>query len=356
MVLLGVDDGSVMSLSSSSCNDTEFASLSYNGTVVLWDTRLKTAMHTRIPNYDIGNNLDAGELLFLPEFDMAITLCGKLIQFFDIRRGTSSIESCRHSCEVVRFLAGDHPWSRMWTLIVDEKGHIFPLNQMNMCKSSMLQEFVFGKLVDVPENGFGSLSNYSSGLGFVTEGSAKKDYGKRSLFSLGMDGRGCLLRGPEPTQWRDFTLGNLELDKGSTMFNPPLANCCGFSENCQVAVGLADGTYIICEVTTQGEVEELMTAPGHATNGLCHVDFLPTGSLLTVSLCGQITVWDVPNFLLGDGDAEIDGELPMVQCALDHHVCTGMKRSVINCASMLGQEILLTGDANGNVVSNDLKN
>ncbi|CCW60275.1 unnamed protein product [Phytomonas sp. EM1] len=353
MVLLGQQQGSVMSLTSSFADDMNFASLGSDGSVTLWDTRLKKAMHMCIPN-PVGD-VDAGEVLLVPDRHLAITLCGNLIQFFDIRTEIGVVASDSHSCEVVRFLGGAHPPGRSSTLIVDEEGFIMPLDLIAMRKSHLLGEFVFGRPIELIDGGFGSLSNYSSGLGLVMEGTEGKGLARRALFSLGMDGRGCLLSGPAPTERRDFTLGYLGIAEVSTLFNPPLANCCGFGGDGRVAIGRADGTYIVCEVTEGEGVEELMTAPGHAVNGLCHVDFLSNGSLLTVSLCGQITVWDVPSFLLGDDNAETDGELPKVQCALDHRECAESPTSVINCASALGSVTLLTGDADGRVVSSNLE-
>lgn len=45
-----------------------------------------------------------------------------------------------------------------------------------------------------------------------------------------------------------------------------------------------------------------MSAPGHACNGLVYTSWVRSGVLLTTSICGDISVWDVKHFLEDEQD------------------------------------------------------
>lgn len=346
MEVLGRCAFDIVSLSSSAVSSTSFTSLGGNGTVSLWDTRLKRKNFISIENPNKRAASEATEVLYAANENKVITLCGSTIQLFDVRHTLGMLTEVVRTKEVVQFLSGFHPPGARTTLVVDEDGVITALDVTNIQMGCKVEQHILGQELTVPEGGFGALSNYSCGLGVVRCGSSPN--ASKALFSIGMDGLGQLFT--NTTDPEAFALTDDMNLTGPQVVNPPLPNCCAFRDSNRMAVGRCDGTYTIAEVdgTT---VCEVLRAPGHATNCLSFVDFAEDMSLLTLSQCGQICLWDVDAFLQDEG---ADDDLPQLRNALDHRECTASTTGLVNCAVRLASGSYAIGDTEGYVTMSNV--
>lgn len=368
MELLGkrTGGGDVAALSPSGASDTAFASLSSDGTVSVWDTRLSKRNYLNIPTArSRGDTCEGTEVLFAADRNLVVALCDRHVRFVDVRSSLAVLGEYTHTSEVVRFVAGAHPHGRCTTLMIDENGTVVPLDLQTMQPTAVVEEWVFGGQAEAPPAdhalgrstpGFGQLSNYCCGLGLVdtaaraaadeeADGSAGPS---RALVAVGMDGNSEFH--PSPAVALPFTVAFDSLAAGTApqMVNPPLPVCAAFHKD-RVAVGKADGTYEVLAVADGAMgLEELMAAPGHASNGLCYLQWAAQGrQLLTASLCGQVTVWAVAAFMEADEDCYDD--LPAIVAALDHRECVGSRTAVLNGGSQLARDKYLLCDSEGNV-------
>ncbi|EPY37967.1 hypothetical protein AGDE_05649 [Angomonas deanei] len=334
----------VMSLSGSRVEETLFASLPESGMMSLWDTRTSGAVFTATAQ---AFSTDCGsEILLVDHHQRVVTLCGNRAQFIDIRQSNKILSEYIHSSELVCFNSAPVLESDGHILAVDEDGRILSLSLSTGEPTGEVDGSVFGQPVSVGTTGFGQLDNYCCGLGPVSS-----PQGVRLLLALGMSGTGVVYSSP-------FEATTLQLEEDNTnssnmVVNPPLPTCCAFEEG-KVAVGKANGMYDILFCEEDGTMETVMSAPGDAANGIVYVDWSPVG-LLTVSLCGEITAWDVEEFLDEDPLTQDEGRLPRVSGALSHRGTTGSGRAVVNCASRLGPSaVYVLADTEGNIATFNL--
>ncbi|ESL06312.1 hypothetical protein TRSC58_06016 [Trypanosoma rangeli SC58] len=344
MEVLGRSGRSIMSLAASSSVPTGFASLEDTGAVTLWDTRLKRKDYACVGRGAIEGSRDATELLLASDRHMAVVLAENLILAYDLRQ-QALLHVFRHDAETVMFLSGAHPRGAPTTLIADEYGAIIPVDLIQFAPTTCVSERYFGAEKELSQPCFGSLSNYCCGLGVL-----QVDDGK-AVCSMGMDGNGELYTDPlEPSV--KFSLMYDLVPTGGQVVNPPFPTTCHFFREYMV-VGRANGMYSIATLDTDDNaVVEVFAAPAHAFNGLSVVLWTNDGHLVTCSICGEVSMWDVMPLLLQDlpADEAEEGELPPLEKACSVRETT-RQQSVVNCGVILDSGAFLFGDTMGFVTS-----
>ncbi|GET91726.1 hypothetical protein, conserved [Leishmania tarentolae] len=349
MEFLGRESAGVVSIACSSASTTSFATLSSHGALTLWDVRIPRRNYMTLRNPNKVAAPEASELRYLHDRHTAIALCGKTVQLFDTRRCISCVSELTNDKECVAFLRDEPPAGCATTLIVDDDGGIFAYNTADGSRPAYMETYIFGQpeRSAVPTGSrFGRLTNYCSGLHCVDLPPDEGDIATRLLFVVGMDGEGALYSGPDDTDATRvaFSITHESPTRSNAqMINPPLVNCtavCG----AQVAVGRADGMYSVYEVQRTG-LDEAMSSPGHAINGLCYVDWVSPEVLLTASLCGEVTGWAVGAFMADSGgEAEEEAEGPEVVEALAYREVPGCELATVNCADRLSGMQYIFGD------------
>lgn len=376
MELLGRESADVVSVSCSPASSTTFATLSGKGSLTMWDTRLKRRNYLSIANPNTATGAEATELRYYQDRHVAVALCGNTVQLYDTRKTLSVVAEYAHPTECVGFLKTALPSEAETLLLIDEDGGMFPLSLMDGTRRDVLEAYVLGRPYSLPgleEGGWGELDNYCSGLHCVDitereERDTTTSHSSRVLFAVGMDGNGALYGGAEEEgKSDDATITSSSNSCGAAirrtpfcimeapqerqtaqMVNPPLVNCTAVCGSL-VAAGRADGTYSIYSVSSDGP-EALLEAPGHAVNGLCLVDWLTSNVLLTTSLCGEVTGWNVGALLAAEVDEEEEeGELPDVVTAFAHREVAGCQLATVNCGDRLGDSSYVFGDTMGGV-------
>lgn len=365
MELVGREAADVVSVSCSPSSRTSFATLSGRGTLTLWDVRLKRKNYLSFRNPNTSAGAEASELRYFPDRHAAVALCGNTVQLFDTRKSLSLVSDYVHTKECVAFLKTppQPPSGAETTLLVDEDGGIFPYRLADGVRRAVVEAYVLGQPRTLPagQSTFGYLDNYCSGLHCVDVSSGAADAQTSSvLFAVGMDGNGALYHSADATSTGDnswdvqrtpfciMEAPQWQRRQKAQMVNPPLVNCtavCGT----RLAVGRADGTYIIYSVEREGP-EKLLEAPGHAVNGLCYVDWFSSHVLITTSLCGEVTGWNVGAFLATEAEEEEEeGDLPEVVTAFAHREVAGNRPAMVNCGDRLGEDGYVFGDHMGGV-------
>lgn len=369
MDILGKTPEDIVSLCSgdhgASSSTTTFASLGGGGTIKLWDTRLQRRDYATIPNPNKNAAVEASELKYIPDRRCAIALCGSTIQVYDLRRTFTLVAEYQHDTEWAALLKAPLPQSASTTLVIDEEGVIVSFDFNCGTIAHFVDPFVFGEKKKLEgKQGFGSLSNYCCGLQLIETagsamngvggGAAEADSSPHLLLALGMDGEGVLYSGVgEEKNTHRFSIpcispGN---ETAPQLINPPLLNCVAVLHQ-KVAVGRADGMYSIFSVEENHTLVEEMGAPGHAHNGLCYVDWMTRDSLLTISLCGEVTGWNVGDFMAAEVTSEEEEpDLPEVLLAWAHREATHLPSSIVNCAERLTNDTYLIGDTSGYVTT-----
>jgi hypothetical protein len=365
MELLGREMADVVSVACSSSSPTAFATLSGQGTLTLWDLRLKRKNYLSLPNPNHVAKTEATELRFYHDRHAAIALCGNTVQLYDTRKSLSVLAEYVHPKECVAFLKTPPPATAETTLIVDEDGGMFPFCIRDGTRQRTLEAYILGKPCTLPpgQDVLGDLNNYCSGLHCVDVSSSGNDGAEaaRVLFAVGMDGHGALHRCADlrsstsdggAVQRIPFNIMEAPQERQKEqLVNPPLVN---YTTLCHamLAVGRADGTYTVYNVERDG-LEALLEAPGHAVNGLCYVDWLSPEVLITTSICGEVTGWNVGSFLAAaddDGAEDEEGDLPEVVAAFTHREVPGCQLATLNCGDRLsGGSSYVFGDHLGGV-------
>ncbi|EPY29233.1 hypothetical protein STCU_04658 [Strigomonas culicis] len=335
-----------MSVSGTATSNVAFAALSEKGFISLWDTRLKNKCYTTISSQRLTERRaeeDSSELLYLPEQHRAVRLWGSALHVVDTRKTMDVLSTYHHTAELTSFMA-NFPCSAATTAlpVIDESGAVLSIGLSDGAPCAAMPTELFGVPMAVADarRGFGALSNLCCGFGAVGGP-------QRTVFTLAMDAQGALY-GPDGAA-RPFTLEEEMSATNGMVVNPALPTCCAFQRapSSRVAVGRANGVYDVVDVEADGAVVTQLSAPGHAVNGLCHLSWSPAG-LLTVSLCGELTAWDVEGFLAEDEDEQEAGALPAVKAALSHRGVTGSAHAVMNCGTQLGDTSrYILGDSNG---------
>ncbi|KAH9578775.1 hypothetical protein LSM04_004399 [Trypanosoma melophagium] len=352
MEILGRGGHSIMSIAASATTPSGFASLDSAGSVLLWDTRLKRKDYVRMTNNnnnctDGCNSLkenigEATELMLASDLHIAAVLADDTVTMYDLRQ-QSVLQFYKHSSETVVFLNGTHPVEATSTLIIDENGAIIPFDLKNGVPTKYLSQRYFGVEKNLSKPSFGSLSNYCCAFGFIQQS------GNPFLSVIGMDGNGALYTDPllPPV---NFSIMDDLVSADGQLVNPPLPTTCSFFED-YVAIGRANGMYSIATMDDSGSLTEIFAAPGHASNGLCFVSWTPSGHLITCSLCGEVSAWDVLSLLQDESSEEVEeGDLPPLILAYGVRESTG-KQSVVNCGATLGSGVFVAGDTMGFVTS-----
>ncbi|KAG5470796.1 hypothetical protein LSCM1_02046 [Leishmania martiniquensis] len=354
MEFLGRESAGVISVACSSASTTSFATLSSQGALTLWDVRIPRRSYMTFRNPNSAAALEATELRYLHDRRVAVALCGNTVQLFDTRKCVSCLSEFTSDNECVAFLKDEPPAGSAMTLIVGEDGGIFPYSIVDGSRPPYVEGYIFGRQQPspLPEGGrFGSLSNYCCGLHCVDLTLGEDGAATRLLFAVGMDGGGALYSGADNSDSvrAAFSIADDSLMcDNAQIVNPPLVNCtaiCGV----QVAAGRADGMYSVYDIECSG-LDEAMASPGHATNGLCYVDWVSPYVLLTTSLCGDVTGWAIGAFMAGgNGEEEEEAEGPDVVAALAHREVPGCQRATVNCADRLADMRYIFGDHQGGV-------
>ncbi|KAG5495705.1 hypothetical protein GH5_03370 [Leishmania sp. Ghana 2012 LV757] len=354
MEFLGRESEGVVSVACSSASTTSFATLSSRGDLTLWDVRIPRRKYMTFCNPNSAAAVEASELRFLHDRHAAVALCGNTVQLFDTRKCMSCLSEFTSNRECVAFLKDEPPMGSSTTLIADEDGSMFSYSIVDGSRPPYVEAYIFGRQHHSPlpqGSGFGSLASYCSGLHCIDLAIGEGDAATRLLFAVGMDGEGALYSGADNTESAcvAFSIAHESPMCGHTQIvNPPLVNCtavCG----AQVAVGRANGMYSIYDIERRG-LDEAMASPGHASNGLCYVDWVSPDVLLTTSLCGDITGWDIGAFMAGSGgEEEEEGEGPEVVAALAHREVPGCQQATVNCADRLADMHYIFGDHRGGV-------
>ncbi|EAN87802.1 hypothetical protein C3747_120g136 [Trypanosoma cruzi] len=344
MEVLGRRGRGIMSLAASFSAPTAFASLEDTGAVTLWDTRLKRKDYMCVDDGAIKGNGEATELLLASDRHMAVVLAENIVMAYDLRQQTL-LHSFKHVSEVVAFLSGTHPHGASTTLIADENGAIIPFDLSQFAPTTCVSERYFGVEKTLSKPSFGSLSNYCCGLGLLQ---VKQ---RQGVCALGMDGRGAFYMDPIDPPVEFCLMDDLATARGQFV-NPPLPTTCHFLGE-YIATGRANGIYSIATVDADdNSVVEVFAAPGHASNGLSVVLWTHDGHLMTCSICGEVSMWDVMPLLLQDPpvDETEEGELPSLEKACNVRETTS-HHSVVNCGTILGSGVFLAGDTMGFVTS-----
>ncbi|KEG15575.1 putative ubiquitin-conjugating enzyme [Trypanosoma grayi] len=344
MEVLGRTGCGVMSLAASATAPTAFATVDSTGTVTLWDTRLRRKDYATVAVTAQGDGAEATELLLASDLHLAAVLSDKVVTTYDLRQ-LAKVQCYEHPCEAVTFLSGAHPSGTTSTLFADEDGAVVPFDLKLCAPTNHLSQRYFAVEAELPVPSFGSLPNYCCGLGLLQDG----DDGRR-LCAVGMDGHGALYADPLRPPERFCVMDDL-VSTGGQVVNPPLPTACGFFENL-VAIGRANGMYSIAAVDDADGVFEVLAAPGHASNGLCVVTWTDDHRLVTCSVCGEVSVWDVLPLLQQQPPEEgaEDGDVPPLDVACSVREATG-HQSVVNCGSVLGCGVCVVGDTLGFVTS-----
>lgn len=411
MDLVGCHTSSVLSISPSSIQSTGFALLDAHGDVSLWDTRLRPGhrRYVTIPSHHRAKGCSpaaspaasssvlarqdaadgcATEAMYVPEHNAVVVLRESLIQVFDVRKHLHVMTEYAHSddVEVTGFLQRPYfvPPGARTTLVVDAHGCVMPFDVVSGRPAHTIESYVFGKKMDLGAAcGFGELGTMCSGFGIVQTGGGDgtSHPSEAVLFCIDMDGDGVIYR--SDLRGSAFSLKDSDVagaqwagsSSSGQVFNPPFVNCCCYADACDgvssmsdcnssssiIALGRGDGRYDI--VALDGiHVIPCMTAPGHASNSLTYVDWTQPGKLLTLSLCGELTVWSVDTFLSANADADGDGEgegeesgdLPDVVAA-ESHRDVAPRKGQINCAVRTredgGDGVYFIGDSAGCITS-----
>lgn len=342
MEVLGRIENGIESISSSSVSPTSFVSLCSNGTVSLWDTRLKNPRYATIERPRFNQSGEPAEVLFAEDRWSALVAWGRSL----VREDTRMLRAeafYHHDCEIASFLSGKQPIGEASVLFVDENGSAVPFSIATTSPTLKVPHRIYESCISLEQENdrFGSLTNLCCGV----EQATGPD-GRRLLCILGMDGMGTLT--PSSLFSSKFQL-DLSMQMSGQVVNPPLPTCCRALSG-RVAVGRADGTYSILDIDEDccGLVEELI-APGHESSGLCSVEWVGERGaerLLTVSLSGDITAWDVQGYLQTPADEVMD-DLPPVCSAYAVRESLGVKKSIINCAAAVNEATMLFGDTLG---------
>ncbi|KPI84585.1 hypothetical protein ABL78_6346 [Leptomonas seymouri] len=357
MEFLGREAADVVSVACSSSSRTSFATLTGLGALTLWDVRLKRRNYISIDNPNAAAKAEASELRYFQDRHAAVVLCGNAVQLYDTRKSISTLAEYVHSKECVAFLKTAPPLDAAATLLVDEDGGMFPFSLVDGTKGDVIEAYVLGERWALPagQDVFGHLDNYCSGLHCIDVSSDSGDSTAYShvLFAVGMDGNGALYThgedGDAAVKRSPFCIMEApQMQQKVQMVNPPLVNCTAVCRSV-LAVGRADSTYTVYNVERDGP-EALFEAPGHAVNGLCYVDWLSPDVLITTSLCGEVTGWNVGGFLhAADECEEEEGDLPDVVAALAHREVPGCQLATVNCGDRLGDSSYVFGDHMGGV-------
>ncbi|KPA85039.1 hypothetical protein ABB37_01460 [Leptomonas pyrrhocoris] len=364
MEFVGREAAGVVSVACSSSSHTSFATLSAHGTLTLWDLRLRRRNYLSVDNPNAAARTEASELCYFQDRHAAVALCGNAVQLFDTRKSVSVVAEYVHPKECVAFLKTPPPSDAATTLLVDEDGGMFPFNLADGTRTDVMEAYVLGRPCALPtgEDVLGHLSNYCSGLHCIdvsSGGGGSTEVSSRVLLAVGMDGSGALYAGTEDKDHiPNNTTRTIERVPFSVMeapqkhqtaqvVNPPLVNCTAVCRSA-LAVGRADSTYTVYHVRRDGP-EALFEAPGHAVNGLCYVDWLSPDVLITTSLCGEVTGWNVGGFLAAEDEEEEEGDLPEVVTAFSHREVPGCQLATVNCGDRLGEHSYVFGDHMGGV-------
>lgn len=358
MELLGTREGE--GISGISCSEeslTSFVAVSSCGVISLWDLRLKSKCYASIASSTRGgsvvrsepsnscttNDFEGDEVLLIPGANTALCLGGSTLELFDIRKLSAGAHKYTHYTGLVRFVSGKHPRGSASTLVVDEDGRIIPIDVQRLERASLVPPGIFDSegILDATDH-FGSLSNYCCGLEKV----GLKD-GRRMLLSIGMDGGGAVFQ--SPTESFLFQLSS-SFGSSPQIVNPPLPTCCRCL-NDLLAVGRGNGTYTVARIDPEDDdvVVEEFTARGHASNGLCGVEWLGE-LLLTTSVCGDLSVWDIPQFMsVPEEEWEKEGnDLPNLRSAYSIREFS-QQPVVVNCVEKRQEDSLIIGDMLGNI-------
>ncbi|KAG8342264.1 hypothetical protein ERJ75_001655100 [Trypanosoma vivax] len=349
MEVLGRDRGSVMSVAASGISATSFASINAAGKVTLWDVRLqhKDCMSVTT-DINMLSGAEATDLLLAADMHVAVALAGGAIIAYDLRQqGVLSVYN--HTCDNEAFLAGTHPPAEQTTLIADENGAIMPFDLKQCRPTAHLSDRFFGTSTTISATSFGALSNICCGLGFI-----RPEGEKPLLCAMGMDGSGALYTDPQLTPSGFSLLQESDLVEASgKVLNPPLPISASFLEG-YVAIGRANGMYSIAVPVANSTLFEVLAAPGHACNGLSVLEWTrgDRPRLLTCSVCGVVSLWDVMPLVLEtpEGDEVIDEDLPSLDVAESVRDAVGQQVSV-NCGAVIGDNLLVVGDAMGFITS-----
>ncbi|RNF25691.1 putative ubiquitin-conjugating enzyme [Trypanosoma conorhini] len=344
MEVLGRSGRGIMSLAASSSAPTAFASLEDTGAVTLWDTRLKRKDYVCVGKGAPQERRDATELLLASDRHMAVVLAEDMIMAYDLRQ-QALLHAFRHVAEAVVFINGAHPYGASTTLIADDCGSIIPFDLAQFTPTTHVSERFFGAEKELVPPCFGSLTNYCCGLGVLQVDDIQ------AVCAMGMDGNGELYTDPLEPPVEFCLMDDLAAAEGQVV-NPPLPTTCDFLSG-YVAVGRANGMYSVATVDTDDNVVvEVFAAPGHASNGLSVVLWTNDSHLMTCSICGEVSVWDVMPLLLQDApdDETEEGDLPPLKKACSVRETT-QQRSVVNCGTILGSGAFLAGDTMGFVTS-----
>lgn len=347
MEILGTLDESIVSISPSSLNSNIFVSLSQSGSLALWDTRQSTKYHLMNSG---GCNNDYSEVLCIYERSEVLSVCEDTIELYDIRKVGGCVKKYTHDVEVVQFLSGIHKKDATTTLFVDENGAVVPFDILSVSPSPIIPAYVFGSdvVIAAGNDRFGTLPNYCCGFEqFVIDDN-------HFLLTLGMDGEGKLFSSADDMMPFLFSQ---DMEATGQIVNPPLPTCSRVFHNL-IAVGRADGTYTIATINPNSDtcITEELSAPGHECSGLCAVEWvgaIGNHRLLTVSLSGDITAWNVLE-LLNVPEEELEennDDLPPVSSAYTTREITKSKNSIINCVCKQSEELVVLGDTLGNVIS-----
>lgn len=333
-----------MSLAASATTPTAFASLEDTGAVTLWDTRLKRKDYMCVGEGAAKmKGAEATDLLLVADRQTAVVLAERTVIMYDLRQ-QALLHSHENPCETVAFLSGTHPRGSTTTLIADENGAIIPFDLQKCAPTTHLSERYFGTEKCLPTPSFGSLSNYCCGLGTL-----RRD-GVHTLCALGMDGNGAFYTDPLSAPTSFCMMDDMTLS-GGQIVNPPLPTTCSFMDGF-VAVGRANGLYSVATLDDDAStVVEVFAAPGHAANGLCVVAWTMSGHLVTCSLCGEVSSWNLLPLLEQEPSAdETEGDLPPLDMACSVRETT-KQRSIVNCGVVLDSGLFVAADTLGFVTS-----
>lgn len=153
------------------------------------------------------------------------------------------------------------------------------------------------------------------------------------------------------------------------LVNPPLPMSIAASHDHLLALGRADGTYSLYEVSSSSDhknendpddcrakneltVEEVLSAPAHEGNGLVAVRWTlhnDDAHLLTLALSGEVTVWNCRPLIVPveeEDDANQEGELPEVLWA---ETVPRRRRAAMNSMDLSRHGRIVIGDTSGDV-------
>lgn len=359
---------------------------SEDGLVKLWDTRLPRKKDF-ITIADKSALSDLMEMQWCPAEMTATAVCGDRLVWLDFRQptGPQHVESLPSD---VSFVSRSSRRSRVGRdgsdalLVADDDGNLY-VTDVAAGKGCH-------KVPILPVEGH-TLDNICCGMGqsFDAASGVTVDW----VLSMGGLLSGLQLTPTATAGWRAAVIASHNVMEGDDrlgqartgaaaakrqqLCNPPIPTCmavsggeaCGDVEGRWIAVGHADGQYTIMESTPFGEGEVALVAPGHESNGLVSLSWIPKrgsdggicDSLLTVALSGEVTLWHVGPLLapVEEGDDGTSGELPDVLFAASTREATMRPRAVMNCATVMTQTTdhrysCLLGDDDGTILLCDI--